>query len=119
MKGIDHLGFPSLDTDGDNDLYVVWERFPTGRGRPVGLQFAHSQDNGHTFGLHSAVPGTADPDVGVNGSLQGLLMRKLAVAKDGTMAVVNSSFREGAGSRVRLIGGRVDRTTERNRPMTS
>jgi hypothetical protein len=109
MKGIDHVGFPSVNIDGDNNLYVLWERFPTRRGRPFGLQFAYSEDNGHTFGLHSVVPGTADADVGFNGSLQGLLMRKLAVAKGGTIAVVNSSFREGEGSRVRLIRGRVDR----------
>jgi hypothetical protein len=55
------------------------------------------------------VPGTADPTLGVNGGLQGLLMRKLAVADDGAIAVVNSSFREGEISRVRLIRGRVER----------
>lgn len=52
------------------------------------------------------MPGTADGALGVNGSLQGLLMRKLAVADDGAIAVVNSSFRDGEVSLVRLIRGR-------------
>lgn len=105
--GVDRVGFPSLDIDGENNLYVVWERFPTRNGRPFGLQFARSEDNGRTFGLHSVVPGTAEAAEGSNGGLQGLLMRKIAVAKDGTVAVVNSSFREGEDSRVHLIRGRV------------
>jgi hypothetical protein len=102
------VGFPSLNVDGDSNLYVVWERFPTRQGPPLGLGFAHSADGGRTFGLHSVVPGTADTELGFNGSLQGLLMRKLAL-QHGTIAVVNSSFREGEASRVRLIRGRVDR----------
>jgi hypothetical protein len=98
-------GFPSLDIDGDGSLYVVWERFPTIVGRALGLGFALSRDAGGTFSLPSVVPGTADFWLGDNGSLQGALMRKLAVAEDGTIAVVNSSFRQGTVSRVRLILG--------------
>jgi hypothetical protein len=109
-NGVDAVGFPSLSVDGASNLYVVWERFPTRRGRPLGLGFAHSDDGGRTFGWHAVVPGTADGELGFNGSLQGLLMRKLAVAKDGAIAVVNSSFREGEVSLVRLIRGRVERS---------
>jgi hypothetical protein len=101
----DSAGFPSLDIDGGGSLYVVWERFPTIVGRPLGLEFARSRDAGGTFSSPSVVPGTADVRLGVNGSLQGALMRKLAVAEDGTIAVVNSSFRQGTVSRVRLILG--------------
>jgi hypothetical protein len=108
-NGVDAVGFPSLSVDSDSNLYVVWERFPTRRGRPLGLGFAHSDDGGRTFGGHAVVPGTADDELGFNGSLQGLLMRKLAVADDGAIAVVNSSFREGKVSLVRLIRGRFDR----------
>jgi hypothetical protein len=108
-NGVDHVGFPSLDIDAADNLYVVWERFPTRHGSPLGLGFSYSPDGGRTFGLPSVVPGTADRILGVNGSLQGLLMRKLAVAGDGAIAVVNSSFRDGEISRVRLIRGRVDR----------
>jgi hypothetical protein len=110
-NGVDAVGFPSLSVDGHNNLYVVWERFPTRRGRPLGLGFAHSGDGGRTFGWHAVVPGTADSELGFNGSLQGLLMRKLAVAEDGAIAVVNSSFREGEVSLVRLIRWRVVRAT--------
>ena len=110
-NGVESAGFPSLDVDADGNVYVVWERLGTSRGRSVGLEFAHSNDGGRTFGSSTVVPGTADPDLGFNGGLQGLLMRKLAVAGDGTIAVVNSSFREGEVSRVRLILGRVDNRT--------
>ena len=107
-NGVDSVGFPSLSVDGAGNLYVLWERFPTRRGRPRGLGFAHSADGGRTFGWHAVVPGTADSALGVNGSLQGLLMRKLAVAEDGAIAVVNSSFREDEVSLVRLIRGRFE-----------
>ena len=107
-NGVDAVGFPSLSVDGDGNLYVVWERFPTRRDRPLGLGFAHSDDGGRSFVWHAVVPGTADADLGFNGSLQGLLMRKLAVAEDGGIAVVNSSFREGEISLVRLIRGRFE-----------
>ena len=81
--GVDGMGFPSLSVDGDNHLYVVWERLPTRRGRPLGLGFAHSADGGRTFWWHAVVPGTADSELGNHGGLQGLLMRKLAVGEDG------------------------------------
>ena len=108
-NGVDHVGFPSLDIDAASNLYVVWERFPARHGSPLGLGFTSSQDGGRTFGLPAVVPGTANTALGVNGGLQGLLMRKLAVAEDGAIAVVNSSFREGEISRVRLIRGRIER----------
>lgn len=53
------------------------------------------------------VSGTADPELGFSGSLQGLLMRKLAVNRAGAIAVVNSTFQPNDVSRVRLILGRV------------
>lgn len=102
----DSAGFPSLDVDDRGGVYVVWERYPTIVGRPLGLGLARSTDGGRTFSAPSVVPATADVLLGVNGSRQGALMRKLAVADDGTVAVVNSSFREGVISRVRLIIGR-------------
>ena len=98
--------YPSLAIDGEAGVYVVWERFSTIVGGPLGLGLAYSRDAGRTFSSPSVVPGTDDIWLGVNGSRQGLLMRKLAVAADGTITVVNSSFREGAISRVRLILGR-------------
>ena len=107
--GVGSAGYPSLAIDGEGGMYFVWERFAAVVGRPLGLGFAHSRDAGSTFSSPSVVPGTEDVGLGFNGSLQGALMRKLSVAEDGTLAVVNSSFREGAASRVRLILGRWDR----------
>ena len=104
--GAGSAGYPSLAIDGGGGVYVVWERFLTILGRRLGLGFVHSRDAGRTFSPHSVVPGTADVWLGVNGSLQGGLMRRLGAAEDGTLAVVNSSFREGTVSRVRLILGR-------------
>ena len=43
---------------------------------------------------------------GPEGSQQGLLMRKLATRPGGRSAVVNSKFRRGDASRVRLYPGR-------------
>jgi hypothetical protein len=108
-NGTDSAGYPSLAIDAAGGVYVVWERFPTIVGRPLGLGFAHSRDAGRTFSSPLVVPGTADVWLGVNGGLQGGLMRKLSVTEDGTLAVVNSSFLEGTLSRVRLILGRWDR----------
>jgi hypothetical protein len=105
----DSAGYPSLAIDASGGVYVVWERFPTIVGRPLGLGFAHSRDAGRTFSSPLVVPGTADVWLGVNGGLQGGLMRKLSVTEDGTLVVVNSSFLEGTLSRVRLILGRWDR----------
>ena len=51
------------------------------------------------------VPGTADPTLGFNGSLQGLLMAKLAVNESGAVAVVNSTFQRDEASHVWLIRG--------------
>jgi len=53
------------------------------------------------------VPGTDDPALGFNGSLQGLLMQKIAVDDSGTVVVANSLFKEHEASRVRLIPGRL------------
>ena len=107
-NGVESVGFPSLSVDGEGTLYVVWERFPTRQGRPIGLGLAYSDDGGRTFAGHAVVPGTADSELGFNGSLQGLLTRKLAVAEDGAIAVVNSSFQQGEASLIRLIRGHAE-----------
>lgn len=104
-NGDGSAGYPSLALDDEGGVYVVWERIPVIMDRPLGLGFAHSPDAGRTFSSPSVVPGTGDVWLGFNGSLQGALMRKLAVTEDRTIAVVNSSFREGTVSRVRLILG--------------
>ena len=62
------------------------------------------------------MPGTGDAELGVNGGLQGLLMRRPAVSSDGTIAIVNSSFREERLSRIHLIHGHVETTSRREEP---
>ena len=82
---------------------MLWERFVGETLRPRGLGTAVSRDAGRTFKAMQ-VPDSAGS--GWNGSLQGLLARKLAVSSQGAVAVVNSTIDEGAGSRVWLMCGR-------------
>jgi hypothetical protein len=97
--------FPDLRIDDKDNLFVLWELYGEARERPRGLALAASLDRGHSFSAPVPVPDSKAPDGGVNGSLQGLLMRKLAVGAGGTIAIVNSSFRPRAGSRVWLKRG--------------
>jgi hypothetical protein len=98
-------GFPALDIDAKGNLYVLWERFAQHPHLARGLALAVSTDAGRTFTAPVLVPESADG--GWNGSSQGLLMRKLAVGRDGEIAIVNSSFRDKERSRVWLIRGRL------------
>ena len=97
--------FPALSLDGQDNLYVIWELFPSRRNYPQGLGFTYSSDAGRTFASPAIVPGSADPALGFNGSRQGLLMRKLAVNEAGAIAVVNSTFQRNEKSRVWLFRG--------------
>jgi hypothetical protein len=105
-KGQAGAGFPSLALDGDDRLYLLWERFPERQGRPHGLGYAISGDGGDSFSPPALVPGSADPAHGANGGLQGLLMRKLAVGPAGRIAVVKSTYASGDASRIWLYRGR-------------
>jgi len=103
---VDMVHFPHLDADSEGRLYVLWERFPSRRHHPLGLGYTWSADEGSTFASPRIVPGTDDPRHGVNGSQQGLLMRKLAVNGRVAVAVVNSTFMPGEASHVWLYTGR-------------
>ena len=104
-----NAAFPSLALDGEGRVHVLWERFRDPRHRPRGLGFAASGDGGHSFSAPARVPGSADAPGHWNGSHQGLLMQKLAVNAHGAIAVVNSSLRDGARSRIWLIRGETPR----------
>ncbi len=100
--------FPSLSIDGQNNVYLLWELYPDRQQRSLGLGFTYSTDAGETFASPTVVPGTDDSDLGINGSLQGLLMRKLAVNNNGKLVVVNNTFRQNRSSHVWMYRGRVD-----------
>ena len=97
--------YPSLSLDGDGNLYVIWELFTRRSQFPRGLAYTTSGDGGRTFAAPALVPGSVDPDRGVNGSQQGFLMRKLAVSPAGAIAIVNSTFWWDRRSEVWLLRG--------------
>jgi hypothetical protein len=105
IEPFESASFPTLDLNGEGDPYVVWELSPGWEHRPQGLGFARSNSGGRTFESPSVVPGTADPTLGFNGSLQGLLMDKLAVNESGAVAMVNSTFKRNEASHIWLIRG--------------
>jgi hypothetical protein len=100
-----NASFPSLALDGNGGVYVSWELYRDHRERPRGLGFALSRDGGASFTAPAVVPQSADRGGYWNGSFQGLLMKKLAVNSGGAIAIVNSSLKDGEGSRVWLIRG--------------
>jgi len=103
--GFKGAAFPALGLDAKGRLVAMWELYRDDRRPPHGLGLAVSGDGGRTFSPPDVVPGSADPAGGFNGSGQGLLMRKLAVSPAGAVAIVNSSFKPGARSRVWLVRG--------------
>ncbi|MCC5859909.1 MAG: exo-alpha-sialidase [Ectothiorhodospiraceae bacterium] len=98
----DSLGYPALAVAGEA-VYVLWEQFPSLGKRSRGLGLTWSEDGGERFAPSQTVPGSGEAGPGFNGSLQGLLMRKLAVNAAGEIAVVNSTFHQGESSVIRLI----------------
>jgi hypothetical protein len=100
---------PKLAVDAHGIVHLAyhegqrWELF--GGRRPRGLGYAVSRDGGASFSAPGVVPHSMD--AGWNGSSQGLLMQKLAVSRDGALAVVNSSLQPGKRSRVWLMRGRL------------
>ena len=98
---IDILGFSKFwECDEHKALRSLNELMPF---LGFGAQFRKS------FALPSVVPGSVDQMHGHNGGLQGLLMRKLAVNRTGSIAVVNSTFRESTSSHIWLYRGRRSR----------
>ena len=99
------ISFPALSLDGEDNIYVIWELSPRRGFYPRGLGFTCSSDGGRTFVSPSVIPGSVDLALGINGSQQGLLMRKLAVNGTGAIAVVNSTFKRNQTSAIWLFRG--------------
>jgi hypothetical protein len=104
-KRFESVSFPALAIGGNDRLFVLWEIFPAPSQRSQGLGFTYSSDGGQTFAAPSIIPDSLDPEQGFNGSLQGLLMQKLAANRRGDIAVVNSTFKPGQRSRIWLSLG--------------
>jgi hypothetical protein len=109
LQAGESAAFPALSIDANDNLYVLWELFPDYRQRPRGLGWTVSRDGGRTFTPPGAVPDSGDAAGGWNGSVQGLLMKKLAVNGAGAVAIVNSSLKQGEHSRVWLMRGEMAR----------
>lgn len=107
-KRFESASFPSVSLDGAGNIYVVWELFPSRRNYSQGLGFTYSSDGGQTFAPPSVIPGSVDRTLGISGSQQGLLMRKLAVNGSASLAVVNSTFKKNAASHIWLFRGKAD-----------
>ncbi|HLL12678.1 MAG TPA: sialidase family protein, partial [Rubrivivax sp.] len=75
-------GFPAIGIDARGRVVVSWELLGEPHLTPRGLGSAVSED-GVQFAKPQAIPDSADPAGGINGSTQGLLMEKLAVRADG------------------------------------
>ncbi len=103
------VSFPALSLDGEDNIYIIWELFPSRGAYPQGLGFTYSIDGGRMFASPSIIPSSVDPALGVNGSQQGLLMRKLAVNGAAAIAVVNSTFKRNRTSRIWLFRGQAVR----------
>ncbi len=98
--------FPALSLDGEDNLYVIWELFMRQSRYPRGLAMTTSGDGGRSFAAPALVPDSVDPERGVHGSQQGLLMCKLAVNPRGAIAIVNSTFWWDRRSEVSLLRGK-------------
>lgn len=108
--GYASAGFPGLSVADADTLHVLWHLSRDPRQRPRALGFAVSGDGGLTFTAPSRIPGVAQESAGgIVGSLQGLLVRKLAASAKGTVAVVNSVFVPNQRSVVRLVTGNIDK----------
>jgi hypothetical protein len=102
--------YPQLAVDASGAVYVLWERYPEAADRAQGLMFSSSTDGGASFATATPVPGISGPELGDNGSQQGMLTRKLAVTPGGSMVVVNSTFKAGAASHIWLLRGKLGAT---------
>lgn len=106
-EGYGHAHYPRIALDGEDRRLIIWELFPAGTRAPAALAFSLAS-TALDPSEPAAIPGTEVDENSIQGSQQGLLMRKHAVNKEGAIAVVNSHFHAGEGSRIQLIRGRLD-----------
>ncbi len=100
--------FPSLELDTRGNPHVLWEHFPDYEQRPLGLMLASAGDAGEDFKDPVTIENSDAPSLGINGGLQGLLMDKIAIGDDGTIAIVHSRYQDGVASHIQLFRGQID-----------
>lgn len=105
-NGWGRSGYPKIAVY-DNNIYVLWELFIAREFRSRGLGFAHwsiqedeplPTDKLNFFIIRDG----RNDDLGINGSLQGMLTNKLAVSPVGKIVIVNSTFKENDSSHIWL-----------------
>lgn len=106
-NGFTQARFPYLELDQNGHPHLLFELFRNGAHSSEGLARVRSTDHGASFGPPRRVPRGGDTGAGINGSLQGQLMDKLALSGEGRIAVVNSTFVRGERSDVWLMRGRL------------
>lgn len=99
--------FPDFAADAHGRLMIAWGLFDAGGQRPKALGYTLSTDGGETFRAPKVMPHTVAPEQGFIGSTQGLLMDRLAMNADGSVALVNSIFLTGQSSRIWLHIGQL------------
>ena len=97
--------YPTIRTDRNDNLYILWELFPDNMREARGLGVTTSGNGGASFARPVIVPESNQAEYGMSGSRQGSLMTKLDVNGGGDIAVVNSTFRSGEGSYIWLWRG--------------
>lgn len=102
-EGYDSAGFPSLELDRKGNPHIVFELFKGRSRRGSGLALVRSVDGGASFTPPAVIPRGGASAAGINGSLQGLLMDKLAVTPGGGIVVVNSTIDRDVSSHVWLM----------------
>lgn len=115
-EGFDSAGFPSLELDREGNPSILFELFGKRSRRGTGLALVRSVDGGASFTRPTVIPRGGPNASGVNGSLQGLLMDKLAITPEGGVVVVNSTIDPGEVSQVWLMRTRCETCLRRPRP---
>ncbi len=97
-NGFAGFHYPTIRIGGADNLFIMWEVFPENLRESRGLAVSTSGDGGRRFSDVEVIPGTNEPELGINGSRQGSLMTRLDVNQNGDLAVVNSTFQAGESS---------------------
>jgi hypothetical protein len=100
--------FPDIAINRNGGIYLLWELYPDRGHHSRGLGYAYSVNGGADFSNPALIPGSSDPEYGVNGSRQGSLMSKLSVNDAGSITVAHSTFKRDESSHIWIFRGESD-----------